>query len=287
MNLLSEKANKLGRPLILDGAMGSLLQQKDVPVDSNLWMSKANIDYPETVMEIHKEYITAGADIITTNTFRANPVAVGNSNCSSEELVKAGLEIILEAKGSSDVIIAGSNPPAEDCYQKERTVTQMELEDNHKTCIDLLLKYGSDFILNETQSHWDEIKFICEYCHANNIKYVLSIFFNDELKILSGENLSDVIDFVLKYEPLAVAFNCTAISTFLKFYRQIGVDFNWGIYLNCGDGSFSDTNIKCGVSSVKYARTIKNVLSSSLLFAGACCGSSPEHIKKLKDLFDG
>src|ERR1017187_7612228 len=70
-------ARRMKRPLILDGAMGSLLQQHGVPRDESLWMSLANITHPEIVTELHRQYIEAGSDIITTNTFRTNPVAIG------------------------------------------------------------------------------------------------------------------------------------------------------------------------------------------------------------------
>ena len=54
---------------------------------------KVCIEHPEVIREIHKEYIEAGADIITTNTFRTNPAATKNSGFSSEELVKKNVEI--------------------------------------------------------------------------------------------------------------------------------------------------------------------------------------------------
>ena len=67
--------NQICRPLILDGAMGSILQQRNIPMHKVLWSSYANIIAPDKVTELHQEYITAGADIITTNTFRTNPLA--------------------------------------------------------------------------------------------------------------------------------------------------------------------------------------------------------------------
>jgi len=69
-------SRKINRPLLLDGAMGSLLQQKGVKSEGELWTSVANLKIPELVFTIHDSYIKAGADIITTNTFRTNPLAV-------------------------------------------------------------------------------------------------------------------------------------------------------------------------------------------------------------------
>ncbi len=176
MNLFSV-AKRINRPLILDGAIGSLLQQKLKPKGS-LWMSYANIGNPDKVYSIHKKYIEAGADIITTNTFRTNPTALKEfPKLKSEKLVKAGVGLSLKAKNKLPILIAGSNAPAEDCYQEKRTITNKELSYNHKKHIDCLISSGCDFILNETQSHLDEIKIIAKYCFKQKVPYVVSFFF--------------------------------------------------------------------------------------------------------------
>lgn len=286
-NFLSERSKELGRPLILDGAMGSLLQENNVPVDDNLWMSKAILDQPEVIKNIYCEYIEAGADIITTNTFRTNPSSVNTSDYTSELLVKEAVKIAKESIENKNVLIAGSNPPAEDCYQVERTLSKSEIESNHKQHIDLLIQNGCDFILNETQSHLDEIKFICNYCNERNIPYVMSLFVDDDLKILSGEYITEVLEFIIRSNPLAIGFNCIKISTFDNIYNSMNLNFNWGLYLNCGDGTFKNEDIKCGVLPDEYTNSIKNYMDKSPLFIGACCGSSPKHIKEIKKLLDG
>ena len=177
MNLFS-LAKRINRPLILDGAMGSMLQEIKVKSKGSLWMSYANIENPDKVYSIHKKYIEAGADIITTNTFRTNPNALKEfPKLKSEKLVKAGVDLAKKAKGKLPVLIAGSNAPAEDCYHEKRTISKKELSYNHKKHIDLLMSAGCDFILNETQSHLDEIKIIAQYCNQRKVPYVLSFFF--------------------------------------------------------------------------------------------------------------
>ncbi len=121
-------ARKVNRPLLLDGAMGSLLQQKGVKSEGELWTSLANIKNPDLVYNIHKSYIDAGADIITTNTFRTNPVAVNSQGkIKFEKFVKASVQIAKDAAKDHNVLIAGSNAPAEDCYQIERKISRKEL----------------------------------------------------------------------------------------------------------------------------------------------------------------
>jgi methionine synthase I (cobalamin-dependent) len=281
-------SKRIKRPLILDGAMGSLLQQKGVKPDKHLWMSIANITHADLVTEIHKDYIKAGADIITTNTFNTNPTdTIKYKKYSSVKLVKQAVICAKNAVGNMPVLIAGSNAPAEDCYQAERTISKRELELNHKEHIDLLMQNGVHFILNETHSHFDEISIISNYCDKNNIPYVISLYFTDKLRLLSGEKLSEILKFLDDSNALAVGFNCILPSTMDKAKSKITFPENWGLYLNCGDGSFTDVDIKCGVSPENYSNIIKKYLRFSPSYIGSCCGSSPKHIKKIKNILNG
>ena len=112
-NLLRERSEYLKRPLILDGAMGSLLQMRGISVDGPLWSANANVSMPKEVTSIHDNYIKAGADIITTNTFRTNPHAVRQSSMkqTSVELVEQSVRLARKAAKEKQVIIAGSNAP--------------------------------------------------------------------------------------------------------------------------------------------------------------------------------
>ena len=283
-----EKARKINRPLILDGAMGSILQEKKLTSNKRIWSAKANDDSRIEVLTLHKDYIRAGADIITTNTFRTNPyslIASGVTDITGS--VSKAVEIAKRARGKSAILIAGSNPPVEDCYQVERTISQKDLEWNHKVHIDALMESGCDFIMNETQSHFDEIKFISKYCGENHIPYVMNFFFLDKPKLLSGENLTDAIEYVLKYHPLAVGFNCITFEALENAVNRLKPEINWGFYLNCGGGKLTDKSIDCAISPIDYAKQAKSYLKYSPSFIGSCCGSTPEHTKKIKHMIDG
>lgn len=283
-----EKAKRVGKPLILDGAMGSLLQQSNAISDSKLWSSSANINCPEKVISLHKEYIDAGVDIITTNTFRTNPyVLISEGIIDINKKITDAVELAKKSIQNKRILLAGSNPPAEDCYQKERTISQNELEWNHKTHIDYLIGAGCDFILNETQSHFDEIKFICQYCSTNIIPFVISLFFKDEPVLLSGEKIEEVIKYVSKFNPLAIGFNCITFRTLEEAVKYLQPGMNWGFYLNCGSGNYTDKEISCSVSPAEYSENAKKYLSLNPSFIGACCGSNPKHIKLLRVLVDG
>jgi homocysteine S-methyltransferase len=281
-------AKRIGRPLILDGAIGSLLQQKGFKVDDNVWSTKINYLHPEVVVNIHKDYINAGADIITTNTFRTNISAMSKSGFrSNQEYVKQAVKLAKDAVEKLPVFIAGSNAPAEDCYQVSRKLSKKELKINHYNHIDLLYDNEVHFILNETQSHFDEIKIISHHCAKNKIPFVVSLYITNFSQILSGENVRDVVDFIWEHEPLAIGINCVSFNTFKAVSSHIDLNRPWGFYLNCGSGKPQDKIIKTGVDAKSYSKQVSNYISKTPSFIGACCGSTPEHIKAIRELIDG
>ncbi len=286
MNIFSE-VRETKRPLILDGAMGSLLQQKGFESGGASWMTEVNEKHPEIIIEIHKQFIEAGADIITTNTFRTNPAAFDKSEAKDvSEYVKNAVYLAKESVANSSVYIAGSNPPAEDCYQSGRLISNRILELNHHNHIDLLINSGVDFILNETFSHLDEIMIVCEYCSSKEIPYIISLYLSDDLRLLSGETLEDTLNIIREHNPLAIALNCISSEHFEKAFKYMHVNYNWGFYLNCGFDEHHVNEIKCRVSPKMYGEIVKKYLEYQPSFIGACCGSTPEHIRTIKRILD-
>jgi len=283
-----KKQKSINRPLILDGANGSLLKQVTKFEDNILWSSIINIKNPEKVIALHKEYIDSGADIITTNTFRTNPTVYkqSNINFSNEEFVLRSVQLAIEACDKKEIIIAGSNAPAEDCYQTKRTIPKYELEYNHKKHIELLWESGVDVIWNETQSHLDEIEIISKFCSSNSIPFVMNFFFTSEFNLLSGEPLTKAINMVEDYSPLCIGFNCIKPELFIKYSENNVLPKSWGLYLNCGAGNVEDKNISCGIEPKDYIELIKPFLESNPLFVGTCCGSNPNHTKAIKEYFN-
>jgi len=186
------------------------------------------------------------------------------------------------------ILIAGCNPPAEDCYQSDRKISFLELKKNHKSHINSLKKNGVDFILNETQSHFDEIKIICDECFG--FPFVISLFLTEDLKLLSGEKASNVIEYLLAYMPvgklIAVGVNCINQKTFKRFLKEVQPDFPWGFYLNCGAGDYTDKNITCNISPSKYIKIIEPASKYNPLFIGSCCGSTPNHTASIRKYVD-
>ncbi len=285
---MKNRFRNLKKPLILDGAGGSLLQNTGYETDPELWSSVLSYTNPDAVFEVHKSYVEAGADIITTNTFRTNPEAIKRSSYTYNwiELVNRSVALARDAAGSTGVIVAGSNAPAEDCYSPLRTLSLTRLEKNHALHIDELMKAGSDLIINETMGHLDELMISSRYCSTNSIPFITSIFFDEHLRLLSGESVEDAITMVMEFEPLLISFNCVRIDSFRKLYKAYQPLPPFGFYLNCGTGNFTDSDMKECITPDEYINGISEFFTTNLRMVGACCGSDTGHIKKLRSAVD-
>ena len=116
---------KTSNPLILNGAMGTELIRKGVDLPLPLWSAEANLTHPDIVVNIQRDYVAAGADILTTNTFRTTTYTYRKAGYSKEKAkarardsLMSAVDLARQAAGEA-VNVAGSITALEDCYTPE------------------------------------------------------------------------------------------------------------------------------------------------------------------------
>ena len=122
---------------------------------------------------------------------------------------------------------------------------------------------------------------------GHNYPFIISLYFLDDLSLLSGQPVLDAISLIMDHGALAVGFNCIAPNSFNKLMTRKILSESWGFYLNCGSGHPEDEIIECGVSPETYLESVKENLEYSPSFIGACCGSGFEHIRNIREFLDG
>ncbi|MGH9425268.1 MAG: homocysteine S-methyltransferase family protein, partial [Terriglobia bacterium] len=177
--------------LILDGAMGTELQRRGVDTGLPLWSANALISHPETVLQIHKDYIEAGADIITTNTFRTTRRTMHRANLPdrSSQLTANAVEHAHQACKSfpdREILIAGSIAPLEDCYRPDLVPSDRELREEHAELAERLAEASVDFILLETMNTIREIYAACAAAKATGKEVVASFICNTKGELYGG-----------------------------------------------------------------------------------------------------
>lgn len=281
--------------LILDGAMGTELLRRGVDLPLPLWSAEANLAQPETVKSIHREYVAAGADILTANTFRTTPRAyfkAGYSLKRARQRARESLMIAVDlarSAATTNTLIAGSLAPLEDCYTPELFPGPDAALEEYGELVTWFRESGIDLLLIETMGHREEVMAALNATDESLSPCWVSFILKDGHHLLGGHSLVDTLANVAALGVEAVLLNCNSlpntragIDTLTKHWNR-----RWGVYPNLGlsqpepDGTITDL-----VPLDAFCREAQWYLQSGARILGACCGSTPEYIRKLREIVD-
>lgn len=275
------------KKLLLDGALGTELQRRGISTKLPLWSAQALIDNDEVVERIHREYIEAGADIITTNTFRTQQYVLdkGDSKMTCEELTRKACDVAKRAVHLTqrNTLIAGSMAPLEDCYKPDDVPTDDVLRREHTRHARALL--DCDFILAETFNLIREAEVVSSVLRELDATFMIS-FVVDEKGLLSGELLSDAIGAMEKYDPFGYGINCADVDVIEEHVKDLRsltqkpiIVYSHGDGKPCDDlgWTFSDSS-----NESSFLTYTKKWATEGVDIIGGCCGTTPEHVRLLR-----
>jgi len=279
--------------LILDGAMGTELQRREVDTGLPLWSANALMVHPEIVLQIHKDYATAGADIITTNTFRTTKRMLLRANLPdrSKQLTAMALGLAKQAREAfpdREVLIAGSMAPLEDCYRPDLVPPERELRDEHAELATRLADADVDFLLVETMNTIREAYAACEAAKATGKEVVVSFICNDDGNLYGGESLQEAIRTLAPLEPAAFGLNCVSP----RYLQPAIVNLKettrlpFAVYGNVGvPGKESEVwEFTHDLTVHQYAEQALGWKQMGASIIGGCCGTTPEYIRAVKEI---
>jgi S-methylmethionine-dependent homocysteine/selenocysteine methylase len=191
--------------LILDGATGTELNRRGVDTGLPLWSANAlmNDGDAKILQQIHEDYLRAGADIITTNTFRTHRRALNPSGNADRalELTRRAVDIawaaIAKVKSDSPKFVAGSISTLEDCYRPDLVPPDDELRAEHSERIHHLVECGVDLILIETINSIREAVIMAKLATITGTPVVVSFVCDRDGKLLSGETVTEAANQLL------------------------------------------------------------------------------------------
>ncbi len=291
--------------VLFDGAMGSELERHGVEIALPLWSAHGLLRAPHMVRNIHFWYLHAGADVLTTNTFRTNPRALAHAGMAErwEELTLRAVEFAFEARERyrvwRPVCVAGSIAPVEDCYAPERVPGDAELDDEHGRFAETLMLAGVDLLLGETIGTVREAAAVARACAATGREYAISLLTRGADRLVSGEPVAEAVDAVLAVAaaPQCLLLNCAPAATMhepLTVLRDavrahaaaraaapaqlpIGCSANTG---NPFDSAAPGTDIP----TYTDCANAWHALGARVI--GGCCGTTPEYIAALDARFN-
>jgi homocysteine S-methyltransferase len=279
------------QPLILDGAMGTELNRRGVSTDLPLWSAGALLSAPEVIQQIHLDYLLAGADIITTNTFRTHARNLGSSE-QARALTGLAVELAQAARQSlaldRPAWIAGSVAPLEDCYSPQLTPDPATCEREQAALVENLAAAGADLLLLETMNTIHEAAAAAKAAQATGLPFLVSFVLDEGLRLLSGEGLAEAVRALEIYGPSAVMINCIParhIGAAVAALRPLTA-LPIGAYGNMGtpdevQGWASSQDVPPPL----YAGLAAAWQQTGAQIIGSCCGSGPAHTQALRDGF--
>lgn len=278
--------------LVLDGAMGTELQRRGVDTGLPLWSARALLTHPETVLRVHREYVEAGADILTANTFRTNPRTFKRAGVPdrSEALTTLAIALARAAADGADgraVLVAGSIAPLEDCYRPDLVPPESELQEEHGLQTVRLARAGVDFILLETMGTIREATIALALARETGNEVVVSFLCKEDGRLVSGETLEDAVRTVAPLKPAMVSLNCVPANHADAAIDSLRASWSgpWAVYANAGRPEDLDSGvIATAVSPAEYAAHAQRWLQAGARVIGGCCGTTPGHIGAIRPL---
>ena len=279
------------KPLILDGAMGTELKNHGIDIPLPIWSADANLDHPKVVETIHSEYISAGADIITTNTFRTTAWTYRRAGYTPIKAKQRARDSLLKAvecaqnASNKTVKIAGSITAVEDCYSPEKFPGKRVAEDMYGETLEWMLDGGVDFILFETMGNIHEVTLAMEMTQDFPLPIWLSLIMKDSVHILDGTPIQDILTMIHKFKVDCLLTNCNQLETTLSSIDQFNARWigKWGTYPNLGCTDYENDYFDI-IDESNFCDGMASILDKDPDVIGVCCGSRPSHIKLLKSL---
>jgi S-methylmethionine-dependent homocysteine/selenocysteine methylase len=291
------------RTILLDGGMGRELRFRGIETPATIWSTHALLVAPEVVRDIHMDYIAAGADIITANTYGIirSDLAKEGIEDRFEALNKLACTLALEARDTADhpVWIAGSLPPLKGSFRPDLVGDYNEIERRYREQAEILAPHV-DLLLCETMSTSTESRAAASaVCQTGKPVWVAWTLHEDRSgRLRSGESIADAAAVLANLPVDAYLANCCApesITAALPYLIETGAQYIGG-YANTFELIPADwelageeesdwsLDLRSDLDPDSYAGHVIRWLDEGANVVGGCCGTRPEHIARMSEL---
>jgi len=273
---------------VIDGAWGTELQKRGLGAGAcaELW----NVENPQAVAEVARDYVEAGSDVILTNTFGGNRFVLGAHGAGDRvvELCEAGAAISRRAAGRDVKVFASIGPSGKIVMMND--VPEEELEMAFAAAATALAHGGADAIVLETFNELEELSIALRSVkQATNLPVVASMTFSsgpDKTNTMMGETPGDLARAAAEGGADAVGANCGAgpgnyvrVAELLRRATSlpIWIKPNAGLPQVAADG----TTIY-SMGGEEFASFVPKLVLAGANFIGGCCGTTPDHIRAVR-----
>lgn len=278
-----ELKDKLGKEVIIfDGAMGTVLQQRglkagDVP-------EKLNIEKSKEIIDIHKSYLKAGAEILTTNTFGANALKMEEIDYSVEEVIAAGVENAKAAVMESglEAAVALDMGPLGELLEPMGSLTFDEAYNLYQQQVLVGVEYGADLIHIETIADLYEARAAVLAAKENsNLPVFCTLTFEEDGRTFTGGSIRSMISVLEGLGVDGLGLNCSLgpekleplVEEVLKYSETPVI-----LQANAGLPVVEEGETVFKISPEEYFKPLARLYEKGLAVVGGCCGTNEDFI---------
>lgn len=274
--------------MLLDGATGTELQRRGVDTGLPLWSARALLEGQEVLRGIHGDYVAAGAEVLTADTFRTHRRNLAHAGLADRacELTLRAVEFARTAFSDAGVEgwVAGSVAPLEDCYSPDLVPPQDRLEAEHGEMVGNLAEAAVDLLLVETMNTVREAVAATRAGVATGLPTAVGFVCGRDGRLLSGEPVEEAVREVAALGPDLVAVNCTPTPDLVRCLQAArdATGLPLGAYGNVGyaDDEVGWVNTD-SVDPDAYVAHGRSWLDLGVRLIGGCCGTGPAHVRAL------
>src|SRR5437588_1781455 len=275
MDLLAEFEERL---ICGDGAMGTLLLDRGVPVDRCL--EELCVSEPDRILAIHDEYVAAGARLIETNTFGGNAVRLGRFGLEDRvaEINKAAVGLAKKAARGKNVCVAGSVGPLgiSAIEAEERGIDRTEV---FREQISALLEANVDLIFFETFQTFEEMEIAVRATPASDSMIVSLFACEPEGRLQSGMLLTDAFARCRELGAKIVGANClNGPRAMVQLFEKLPAGDVLAAYANAGYPRYTEGRYVYPTAPDYFAKAAAEMAAQGARLIGGCCGTTPAHI---------
>jgi len=288
--------------VLLDGGMGRELQRRGAPFRQPEWSALALSEAPEQVEAVHRAYIEAGAQVITSNSYAVVPFHIGEQRFAAEgeALAARAGQLARQAVVASGqpVRVAGSLPPLFGSYRPD-LFEPARVDEVLQPLIRGLAPHV-DLWLAETQSSLAEVRAIAARLPDDGKPLWLSFTLKDEdvdavPRLRSGEPVAEAAQLAVELGAGALLFNCSqpevmaaALDSARETFAAAGIEIPFGAYANAFPPQPEEATANDGLDPLRpdldppgYLSFAQDWQARGATLIGGCCGIGPEHIAVL------
>lgn len=278
--------------VIFDGGLGTMLQSRGLPAGClpEIW----NITHPEILIEIHREYLLAGCDVITANTFGANRLKFPDRSgeYSLESIISSAVGCARSASaGREDVFVALDVGPL---GKMVGALGDIEFEEAVGIFSDTIRAgdaAGADFILIETMNDIYELKAALLAAREScSLPVMATVVFDAYGRMMSGSAPGAVVALLEGLGVSALGMNCSlGPEQMKKILPELYALSSTPLLVqpNAGMPRISGGVTSYDVNPAEFARHMREMAAAGARGLGGCCGTTPEYIREMKGAIEG